>query len=132
MRQTKLYNVAKLLDFGANCLSAQKLDVMKMKGSRKLVFPMIIAAHNYSEGIYDLCKANRTHPSFSLLRSLLENLINIKFLISFLRKHHYIIFLNVFLSLDFQPLFRWAIEIINHLSRGYFSLCKLLNSQCQP
>lgn len=94
MVQTKLNDVAKLLDFGADCLNAQKLNVIKMRSARKIVFPMIIAAHNYSEGIYVLCKANRTHPCFTLLRSLLENLINIKFLYCSPRKHHNIIFLN--------------------------------------
>lgn len=88
-----LNKVAKLLDFGEDCLNAQKLNVMKMKGARKTVFPMIIAAHNYSAGIYALCEANRTHPCFPLLRSLLENLINIKFLYCSPRCHHHIIFL---------------------------------------
>lgn len=94
MVQTKLNDVAKLLDFGAHCLNAQKINVMKMRGARKTVFPMIVAAHNYSEGVFVLCKANRTHPCFTLLRSLLENLINIKFLYCSPRKHFNIIFLN--------------------------------------
>lgn len=94
MSHIKLQKVAKLLDFGAECFREQKINIMKMRGSRKIVFPMIIAAHNYSEAIFVLCKANRTHPCFSLLRSLLENLININFLYCSPKKHHHIILLN--------------------------------------
>jgi len=55
---------------------------------------MLVAAHNYTEGVYSLCRENRSHPCFGLLRSLCDNLINAKFLYCSPRKHCRLIFLH--------------------------------------
>ena len=83
MNPVELNDLAKLLDFGAKCLGYQNLNVLKMRGAKKMFFAMLVAAHNYTEGVYSLCRENRSHPCFSLLRSLCENLINVNFLYCF-------------------------------------------------
>ena len=94
MSQQLLVKAAKLLDFGAKSIEAQNVDLPKLKGARSLFFQMIVAAHSYAEAVYILCKRNRTPACGGLLRSLLENLINIRFLYSAPREHHHIIFLH--------------------------------------
>lgn len=94
MNPVKLGDLAKLLDSGAKYLENQNIHVLKMKGAKKIFFPMLVAAHNYTEGIYTLCKENRSHPCFSLLRSLCDNLINAKFLYCSPSKHCHVIFLD--------------------------------------
>lgn len=96
MNSTRLNNLGKLLDFGAKCLNCEKINVniRKLRGAKKVFFPMLIAAHNYTEGIYSLCSENRSHPCFPLLRSLCENHINAKFLYCAPIKHSYVIFLD--------------------------------------
>lgn len=92
--QQLLVKAAKLLDFGAKSIEAQNIDLRKLKGARSLFFQMIVAAHSYAETVYILCERNRTSACGGLLRSLLENLINIRSLYSAPREHHHIIFLH--------------------------------------
>lgn len=94
MSPVGLSDLAKLLDFGAKCFEHQNLNVLKMRGAKKVLFPMLVAAHNYTEAVYSLCQENRSHPCFSLLRSLCDNLINAKFLYCSPRNHYCLIFLH--------------------------------------
>ncbi len=91
---TKLSSLGKLLDFGADCIKRQNIKVLRLKGAKRIFFPMLVAAHNYTEAIFALCKENRTPPSSSLLRSLCENYINAKFLLCNKRKHAHVIYLD--------------------------------------
>lgn len=94
MKINKLKNLAKLLDFGAECFQQQKINVDKLRGARKILFPMIVAAQSYTESIYSLCKEDRTPVCLGILRSLSENLIKAKFLYCHPLKHCHVIFLN--------------------------------------
>lgn len=94
MSQQLLAKAAKLLDFGAKSIEAQNIDLRKLKGARSLFFQMIVAAHSYAETVYILCERNRTPACGGLLRSLLENLINIRFLCCAPREHNHILFLH--------------------------------------
>jgi hypothetical protein len=94
MKANKLKSFAQLLDFGADCLKNQKIHIQKLRGPRKVFFPMVIAAQNYSESIFSLCKENRTHACLSLLRSICDNHIKAKFLYCHPFKHCHVIFLD--------------------------------------
>jgi len=65
-----------------------------LKGVKKVFFPMLVAAHSYTEGIFCLCRENRSPPSSALLRSLCENLINARFLFCNRRKHTHVFYLD--------------------------------------
>lgn len=80
MNNIPLHNLAKLLDFGAACLEQSKINVVKLRGAKRVFFPMIVATQSFAEGIFTLCKAKRTQICQSALRSLLDNLIKAKFL----------------------------------------------------
>lgn len=82
------------MDFGADCLKSQKINVLKLRGARKVFFPMVVAAQSYTEAIYALCREARTPPCLSLLRSLCDNFIKAKFLYCHPYKHRHIIFLD--------------------------------------
>lgn len=94
MKPVELEDLKRLLDFGAECFEHQKVDILKLRGAKKVLFPMLMAAHNYTEGVWVLCRENRSHPCFTLLRSLCDNLINAKFLYCSPKKHSHIIFLD--------------------------------------
>ena len=98
MNSEKLKNLAKLLDFGADCLEKTKINITKMRGARKVFYPMVVAAHSHTEGIFSLCKENRSHPCFGILRSLCENLIKAKFLYCNPLKHCHIIYLDALIE----------------------------------
>ncbi|MBS0606410.1 MAG: hypothetical protein KF898_00885 [Parachlamydiales bacterium] len=95
---TDLTSLGKLLDFGAMCMEHQNIKIPRLRGVKKVFFPMLVAAHNYTEGVFSLCKENRSHPSFALLRPLCENLINARFLFCNRRKHTHVIFLDSLLE----------------------------------
>lgn len=82
MQQNKkndnLNRLCNLLNFGADCLQNANIDYKKIKIRKRLFLQMVVAAHNYTESIFSLCKENRTHSCFVLLRSLVENRINAK------------------------------------------------------
>ncbi|NGX31341.1 MAG: hypothetical protein K940chlam8_00707 [Chlamydiae bacterium] len=73
-----LDQLCKIVNFGADCLENSKIDRKKIRIRKKLFLLMMSAAHNYTEGIYELCKQSRTHSCFVLMRSLIENRINAK------------------------------------------------------
>jgi len=83
-----------LLDFGARCMEQQNIKIPKLRGVKKVFFPMLIAAHSYTEGIFCLCQENRSPPSSALLRPLCENLINARFLFCNRRKHTHVLCLD--------------------------------------
>ncbi len=116
-------NLGKMLDFGADCMKRQNINIPKLRGAKKVFFPMLLAAQSYTEAIFVLCREHRTFPCSALLRSLLENLINAKFLLCDPAKNVHVIYLkavtekkkqlthgHAFLKLN--PL--WGLE--NHLS----------------
>jgi len=82
MQQNEKYDnlnqLCNLLNFGADCLQKANIDYKKIKVRKRLFLQMVVAAHNYTESIFSLCKENRTHVCFVLLRSLVENRINAK------------------------------------------------------
>jgi hypothetical protein len=84
---SNLHSLGKLLDFGARCMEHQNIKIPRLRGVKTVFFPMLVAAHSYTEGIFSLCKENRSPPSSALLRSLCENLINARFLFCNRRKH---------------------------------------------
>src|ERR1700722_6408032 len=94
MNAEKLKDLAKLLDFGADCLEKQKINLQKIRGARKVFFPMVAAAQSFTESILTLCKEDRTPACLSLLRSLCENLIKAKFLYCHPLKHSHLIFFD--------------------------------------
>ncbi len=94
MEINNVKDLAKLLDYGAECFKQHKINVAKLRGARKIFFPMIVAAQNYTESIYCLCKENRTPVCLGILRSLTENLIKAKFLYCHPLRHCHVIFFN--------------------------------------
>lgn len=95
---TSLSTLGALLDFGANCMEQQNIEIPKLRGVKKIFFPMLIAAHNYTEGIFCLCKEHRSPPGLVLLRSLCENLINARFLFCNRKKHIHVFYLDSLLE----------------------------------
>lgn len=93
-----LTSLGKLLDFGARCMENQNIEIPKLRGVKKIFFPMLVAAHSYSEAIFSLCKENRSSPSSALLRPLCENLINARFLFCNRRKHIHVFYLDSLLE----------------------------------
>jgi hypothetical protein len=94
MDKNRLQNLAKLLDFGAACLEKSKINVVRLRGAKKVFFPMMVAVQGFAEGIFFLCKGNRTQVCFGALRSLCDNLIKAKFLYCNTRKHCHVIYLD--------------------------------------
>jgi hypothetical protein len=93
--QEELKYLEKLLDFGADCFNQQKIDLKRIQRKKQALFAMTVAAHSITEAIYSLCKEDRSHSCFILLRTLYENFINAKFLFtSSSSKHFYVIFLD--------------------------------------
>jgi Family of unknown function (DUF5677) len=92
MSANKLQNLAKLLDYGADCLKQSKVNVGKLRGAKKMLFPMMIASQSHTEAIFSLCRQNRTHICYGALRSLCDNLIKAKFLYCHPFKHSHVIF----------------------------------------
>lgn len=78
--QESMDRLAKILDFGAHYLNCKKIDIKKIRMRKNILFKMTIAAHNYTESIYCLCKEGRSQACHALLRALTENLINAKYL----------------------------------------------------
>lgn len=74
----EMEKLCKVLNFGADCLSQANIDLKKIRIRKRLLFMMVCAAHNYTESIFSLCKEDRTHSCFVLIRSLVENRINAK------------------------------------------------------
>lgn len=95
---SNLSSLGALLDFGARCMELQNIKITGLKGVKKVFFPMLIAAHSYSEGIFCLCQENRSPPSSALLRPLCENLINARFLFCNRKKHIYVFYLDSLLE----------------------------------
>ncbi len=93
-----LNSLGMLLDFGANCMEHQNIKIPSLRGIKKVFFPMLVAAHSYTEGIFCLCKENRSPPSSALLRSLCENLINARFLFCNRRKHTHVFYFDSLLE----------------------------------
>jgi hypothetical protein len=91
---TKLSSLGSLLDFGARCMGQQNINIPRLRGVNKVFFPMFVAAHSYTEGIFCLCQENRSPPSTALLRPLCENLINARFLFCNRRKHTHVFYLD--------------------------------------
>jgi Family of unknown function (DUF5677) len=89
-----LSSLGRLLDFGARSMELQNINIPKLRGVNKIFFPLFVAAHSYTEGIFCLCQENRTPPSSVLLRSLCENLINTRFLFCNRRKHTNVFYLE--------------------------------------
>jgi uncharacterized protein DUF5677 len=82
MEQNKKNNninlLCNLLNFGTECFEKLKFEYNRIRIRNRLFLLMAVAAHNYTESIFSLCKQNRTHACFPLLRSLVENRINAK------------------------------------------------------
>lgn len=95
---TNLSSLGSLLDFGARCMEQQNIKIPRLKGVKKVFFPMLVAAHSYTEGIFSLCRENRSPPSSALLRPLCENLINARFLFCNRRKHTHVFYLDSLLE----------------------------------
>lgn len=70
------------------------INVSRLRGAKKILFPMMVAAQCYTEAIYVLCDQARTPPCLSLLRSVCDNFIKAKFLYCHPSKHCYVIFLD--------------------------------------
>lgn len=86
--KTELLRLAKILDFGASCLAHQKNYLRRMTIRKSTLLGMVVAAHNYTESIYSLCKEGQSQACFVLLRSLIENRINAKFLFASSNSEH--------------------------------------------
>ncbi len=110
--QKELTDLANLLNYGHKFLCHQNIQVFKLRGAKKIFFSMLTAAHNYSEAVFFLCGENRSHPCFTLLRPLCENLINAKFLYCNPRKHYLIICVDGLMEKEKQ---------ISHAIRYYSS-----------
>lgn len=95
---TNLSSLGSLLDFGARCMEQQNIKIPRLRGVKKVFFPMLVAAHSYTEGIFRLCEENRSPPSSALLRPLCENLINARFLFCNRRKHTHVFYLDSLLE----------------------------------
>lgn len=95
---SNLSSLGALLDFGARCMQLQNIKISGLKGVKKVFFPMLIAAHSYTEGIFCLCQENRSPPSSVLLRPLCENLINARFLFCNRKKHTHVFYLDSLLE----------------------------------
>lgn len=77
-KKNSMHLLCNLLNFGAECFEKLNVEYGKIKIRKRLFLLMAVAAHNYTESIFSLCKQNRTHACFPLLRSLVENRINAK------------------------------------------------------
>lgn len=102
MNMNRLQNLAKLLDFGADCLAQSKINVVRLRGAKKVFFPMMVAAQSLIEGIFFLCKGNRTQVCFGALRSVCDNLIKAKFLYCNPLKHCHVIYLDALIEKEKQ------------------------------
>jgi len=109
---TNLSSFGSLLDFGARCMEHQNIKIPRLSGVKKVFFPMLVAAHSYTEGIFCLCQENRSPPSSALLRPLCENLINARFLFCNRRKHTHVFYLDSLLERKKQ--LEHALKFLKH------------------
>ncbi|WP_158227864.1 DUF5677 domain-containing protein [Estrella lausannensis] len=93
-------------------MEQQKIKITKLRGVKKVFFPMLVAAHSYTEGIFRLCEENRSPPANALLRPLCENLINARFLFCNRRKHVHVFYLDSLLERKKQ--LEHALRFIRH------------------
>lgn len=79
-QQQYVNDLGRLLDFSRQQLSSTKIRLSKLKTRKRILFGMLIAAHNYTESIFVLLGGARTHACHGLLRSLLEIFINSRYI----------------------------------------------------
>ena len=61
-----MHLLCNLLNFGAECFEKLNVEYERIKNRKRLFLLMAVAAHNYTESIFSLCKQNRTHACFAL------------------------------------------------------------------
>ncbi|MBS0615471.1 MAG: hypothetical protein JSR58_02845 [Verrucomicrobia bacterium] len=74
-----LLKLAKHLDDRGEYLVQQQISISQLRAKKRLLLQMAVAAQSLAEGIYVLCKENRSYPALVILKSLMENQINAKF-----------------------------------------------------
>lgn len=81
LNHQKAFNIlAEIVNHGSDIIQHSPTNIKKIQKRKRILYFMVIASHCHIEAIFTLCKEGRTNSCWPLLRVVLENLINSKFL----------------------------------------------------